>query len=156
MTSSNRGRLPGSILLLLVLPLVPAVLAGWLHPRRPDWSELRSGPVAGAVNQLEIQQALRDYPDALWIDARPASDYAVDHVPGAVSLEEENWEAGFSALADVWDGRQAIIVYCGGESCHASTSVAERLRRELGAEAVHVLRGGWPAWKSAMEDRARP
>lgn len=155
-SSRARGRRPGPLLLLLLLPLVPAVLTGWLHPRRPDWPALRAPAAVPAADQLELDRVRRDHPDALWIDARPAEEYAAGHVPGALSLDEQSWEAGFSALADAWDGRRPIIVYCGGESCRASASVAERLRRELGASEVYVLRGGWPAWRAAAAGGETP
>ena len=147
-SSASCGRLRAA-LLLLALPLAPAVLAGWLHPRRPDWAALRAEARTPAPEQLALEQIRAAWPDALWIDARSAADYAAGHIPGALSLNEEDWENGFSAFVEKWDGALPLVVYCGGESCHASESVARRLRRELGFENIHVLRGGWNAWRAS-------
>ena len=146
-----------SALLLLALPLAPALLTGWLHPRRPDWAVIRAEASAPAPERIDLDKTRAAYPNALWIDARSAADFAAGHVPDAVSLNEESWDAGFSAFVEKWDGERPLIVYCGGEGCHASESVARRLRRELGFENVHVLRGGWNAWQAAASAKeARP
>jgi rhodanese-related sulfurtransferase len=135
--------------LLLVVPFAPALLTGWLHPRRPDWIALRSEAAAPAPGRLELEQVRAAYPNALWIDARSESDFSAGHVPEAVLLNEEDWDKGFANFIEKWDGERPLIVYCGGERCHASESVARRLRRELGFENVHVLHGGWSAWQAA-------
>ncbi len=134
---------------LLVVPLAPALATAWLHPRRPDWQALRSGP-ADAAQELTPVEARERTPDALWIDARPAENFASGSVPGAISLHLDEWETGFIALVDAWDGLRPLVVYCGSADCRASAEVAGRLRRELGAARVYVLRGGWEAWKAAQ------
>jgi len=42
----------------------------------------------------------------------------------------------------------AIIVYCGGEECDASTKLAEQLRQS-GYANVRVFFGGWNEWVRA-------
>lgn len=134
-------------LVVLTLPLLPAVATGLWHPRRPDWAALRASD--GGVRQVDLAAARTDFAGALWVDAREAGAYAAAHVPGALSLNETEWETGFGALVEAWDGARGIVVYCGGESCHASEAVARRLKRELGFENIVVLRGGWDAWREA-------
>lgn len=140
------------VLILVVLPLVPALLTGWLHPRRPDYAAIRAEAAAPAPGRIDLAEVRSRFPDALWIDSRPASDYAAGHVPEAISLTEDDWEAGLSTLMEKWDGSRALVVYCGGEGCHASEAVARRLRRELDFTDIHVLQGGWTAWRAAMGD----
>lgn len=132
---------------LLGLPLVPAVVAGWGHPRRPDWAALRA---AGSAERVLVSPAevAASYPEALWLDARPAAEYAAGHVPGALRLTYESWEDDFAALAGAWDGRRVIVVYCGSASCQTSEGVARRLRADLGFAAVYALEGGWEAWRA--------
>ncbi len=142
------------VLIFLVLPIVPAGLTGWLHPRAPDWRSLVEK--SAAVTRVSVEAARRDYPDALWIDARPAKARAAGGVPGAVVLSEDDWEAGFASLAEQWDGRRTLVVYCGGESCDTSAAVAVRLRRELDFERIVVLEGGWDAWRAARAAEAKP
>ena len=132
-------------LLLLLLALVPAALTGWLHPRKPDWSEAWH-----PIDSITLAR-LSSLPAApvLWIDAREPADYAKAHLPGALNLSESAWEAGLPAVIDAWQPEQRIVVYCGGSSCRASHGTANRLRRELGFTRVVILRDGWPALVAA-------
>ena len=130
--------------LLCALALVPAVLTAWLHPRRPDWEQLRH-PVA----ELPLADIRQRYPDALWIDARSAAAYAQGHAPGAILLNEDAWDEQLAAFVEVWRPGQMMVVYCNSASCGASRAVAGRLRRELGVTDVVVLQGGWSAWRPA-------
>lgn len=133
--------------LLILAPLVPALATALWHPKRPDWTTLRTPD--GGVRQLDVATARREFADALWLDAREPAVYAAGHVPGALALNETEWEAGFGALMEAWDGARPLVVYCGGESCRASEVVARRLKRDLGFENIVVLRGGWDAWRAA-------
>lgn len=141
---------------LLAVPLAPALATAWLHPRRPDWRELSAGSAVVSAHEVTPQEALERLPDALWLDARPPKQFAAGHVPGAISLHQDDWEAGFSALVEVWDGARPIVVYCGGADCRASTEVAARLRRDLASERVYVLRGGWEAWRAGQGGGVAP
>lgn len=135
---------------LLLAPLAPAVATALWHPKRPDWTALRAPD--GGVSQVDIATARREFSDALWLDAREPAAYAAGHVPGALALSETEWETGFGALMEAWDGARPLVVYCGGESCHASESVARRLKRELGFDNIVMLRGGWDAWRAANSE----
>ena len=130
-------------LALLLLPLLPALATGLWHPRRPDWTR---DDRAGLT--VYVEQALTWQPPPLWVDARPAAEYEREHVAGAVSAPADApWEQTLSALIDVWDPTQRIVVYCGSEDCGLSREVASRLRRDLGTPDVFALQGGWAAWK---------
>ncbi|MBC2606970.1 rhodanese-like domain-containing protein [Pelagicoccus albus] len=97
-------------------------------------------------SNLELSlQDLDSLEDPVWVDARLQNDYDVSHLPGAVSVNEENWEDGFSRLLELWTPDRSIVVYCSSQSCLRSHSVAERLRVELGIEDAFALRGGWEA-----------
>lgn len=133
--------------------MVPATLTGWLHPAKPDWERLSRDGETGAKDRINVAEARLKYADALWLDARSRTDFEAAHVPGAVLLNEDEWEAQLPAVMERWDGRQTMLVYCGGESCHASDAVARRLRRELGEVNVLVLSGGWPAWQAEEAKR---
>lgn len=79
----------------------------------------------------------------LWVDARVGEAFEAAHYQGAILVNEENWETGFSDLVMAWLPDQAIVVYCSSEACLRSHHVAARLREELGFENVFVLEGGW-------------
>lgn len=143
----------GVALALLLAPVVPAALTGWLHPAKPDWERLSRSAADSADERIDATEARLNHADSLWLDARSRADFEAAHVPGAVLLNEDEWEAQLPAVMERWDGRQAMLVYCGGESCHASDAVARRLRRELGDVKVLVLSGGWPAWQAEEAKR---
>jgi len=82
----------------------------------------------------------------LWVDARSRAKYEKGHIPGAILLNEDEWNKLTPAFLDAWDPDVPVIVYCDGGSCDASHAVADRLRSELKIEKVHVLKGGWSAW----------
>jgi len=81
-----------------------------------------------------------------WVDARPEEEFARDHVPGALSLNEDRWSELLPQFLAVWSPGRKIVVYCSSLSCNASREVARRLRREAQLPDVFVFEGGWEAW----------
>jgi rhodanese-related sulfurtransferase len=84
---------------------------------------------------------------ALFLDARPEAFHRMAHIPGALSLPEEEFEAAFSRLEPRLRSSLDVIVYCAGFGCEASHIVARKLK-ERQIPAV-VLDEGWPAWEEA-------
>lgn len=84
---------------------------------------------------------------ALFLDARPADFYSMSHIPGALSLPEDDFDRAFLALEPTLRTRFEIVVYCSGFGCEASHIVARKLR-ERGVPAA-VLHDGIPAWEDA-------
>jgi rhodanese-related sulfurtransferase len=76
------------------------------------------------------------------VDARYAETFALEHLPGAISLPwrdiNETTTAHLSREAE-------YVVYCWNASCHASTKTAQRLEA-LGFR-VKELHGGLQDWK---------
>lgn len=102
------------------------------------------------VGEIEIElSSAVDLEEALWVDARVDEDFEAGHLPGAVLLNEENWEMGFVELLEVWTPERPIVVYCSTLSCLRSHYAAKRLRDELGSDAVFSLKGGWEAMRAA-------
>jgi len=81
-----------------------------------------------------------------WIDARSIEAFEMDHIPEAILLNEDHWEAHFEQFIQTWDGVSSLVVYCDSRTCAASKGVAERLKASLGLEEVFVLKGGWETW----------
>jgi rhodanese-related sulfurtransferase len=79
--------------------------------------------------------------NAIWVDARPEAEFAQEHVPGALLLNEDRWNEL------TWSPEKRIVVYCSSESCGSSREVARRLRNEAQLKNVSVLEGGWEAWR---------
>jgi rhodanese-related sulfurtransferase len=83
---------------------------------------------------------------AIWVDARPDDEFARDHVPGALSLNEDRWNELLPQVLATWSPGKRVVVYCSSLSCNASREVARRLRKEAQLSDVFVLEGGWEAW----------
>ena len=90
----------------------------------------------------------------VWIDARPDDEFARDHVPGAILLNEDRWNELLPQFLAVWSPGKKVVVYCSAQSCDLAREVAERLRKEAQLPDVFVLEGGWEAWvkKNQIED----
>jgi rhodanese-related sulfurtransferase len=133
-------------MLLLALALVPALLAAWLHPKRPVWGWMRP-----AVAELALADAARLAPPVIWVDARPEKEYRERHVPGAISLDQSQWEELLPEFVKAWQPGTRVVVYCDSQRCDASHEVALRLHHELQIDNVFVLQGGWHAWLEAQK-----
>ena len=129
----------GQAIALLLFAIIPALGAAFFHPRRPAW---RSDEIT-----LNTVQNWREA--VLWLDARPATDYERAHIPEALPLNEDRWDALLPAVLDAWNEDGVIVVYCSSLSCQTSREVARRLRDEVGLPRVYVLQGGWEAWQGA-------
>jgi rhodanese-related sulfurtransferase len=124
---------------LLALALAPAVISGVIQLKFTDRTAV-DGEVDAAV--------ARSWGDkVIWVDARPRGRFAESHIPGAVLLNEDEWDRLVPAFLDAWEPEKLVVVYCDGGSCDASHSVARRLRGALQLQNVHVLKGGWAAWQ---------
>lgn len=132
------------LLLLLVLAAIPAAVTGWLLPGIFAREPFPSITVSDA-QQLSTEQSV------LWIDAREAEAFGRGHIPGAIRLTSEEWEALLLPVMETWTPGQIVIVYCDQETCNASAAVAARLQSELVIETVYVLKGGWSAWLQANQ-----
>lgn len=127
---------------LAALATLPAAGAWMMAPK----------PAAAVVKQdgmIEPRAAADLGAAVLWVDARPRREFDQAHLPGALPLNEENWDALLPALLQEWTPARRLIVYCDGGTCQASKEVAARLR-DAGLAPVYVLRGGWPEWRKEM------
>ena len=99
------------------------------------------------ANEVLLTEVLAWEEPPVWIDARADSEYAKGHIPGAISLNEQNFDSQMVANAEkLLDHTTQFIVYCDRQACQASKKVAERLE-EIGLMKVKVLRNGWRAWQ---------
>ena len=125
--------------IVLGLALLPALVSGALQLQ---WNA--ETPASHGEVTLVTVHNWGDH--VLWVDARTRAKYERAHIPGAVLLNEDEWDKLVPAFLDAWDPDVPVVVYCDGGSCDASHAIAERLRKELKIEKVHVLKGGWSAW----------
>lgn len=140
---SNRVKssLARQALVLSALALVPGFVQAVYLGNKISWRS----PVP-ASEMVSVMQARAWGENAIWVDARPDEEFARNHVPGAVSLNEDRWNALLPQFLAVWSPDKKIVVYCSSHSCNASRDVARRLREEAQLKNVFVLEGGWEAW----------
>ena len=128
---------------LIALALLPAVVqALYLREKIPWQSRVAESDF------VEVDTA-RDWAgNVIWVDARPSEEFERDHIPGAVSLNEDRWDEGLSQfLGTQWSPEKKIVVYCSAASCNLAEDVARRLREEAKLpNDIRILKGGWEAW----------
>ena len=129
-------------LLLLALAFLPALGEALYLREEVSWD---APPVAN--DEVTIQDALAWGESLLWVDARPDAQFETEHIPGALSLNEDRWNELLPQVLTTWAPEKRIVVYCSSQSCAASHEVARRLREEAGLKNVFVLHGGWEAWQ---------
>lgn len=103
---------------------------------------------ADAVEVAEASTAFREQA-AMFIDAQAEWQYALGHIPGAVSIPTGTPAADARRVLATSRPNTPLIVYCGGDDCSASLDIARMLRAEVGRVNVRVLRGGLPSWQAA-------
>ena len=130
-------------LVLFAVALLPAAIqALYLRDKIPWHSRV-------AESDLVSVDVARGWgANAIWVDARPTDEFERDHVPGAISLNEDRWgEALSQFLAKDWSPEKKIVVYCSSQSCNLAEDVARRLRGEARLpNEIRILNGGWEAW----------
>jgi len=123
--------------------LLPGVGQALYYHDKVSWQT----PIAPS-EMVTLAQAQAWSDDALWVDARPEEDYEREHVPGALSLNEDRWSEMLPPMLAKWSPGKRVVVYCSTQGCGASREVAHRLRKEAGLTNVFVLEGGWEGWRA--------
>jgi rhodanese-related sulfurtransferase len=136
-----RSSLVRQALILAALALVPGVGQAIYFRDRVSWRS----PIP-ASEMITVTQARAWGENAIWVDARPDEQFARDHIPGALSLNEDRWNELLPQFLVAWSPEKKIVVYCSSQSCNASREVAHRLRDEAQLKNVFVLEGGWEEW----------
>ena len=132
--------------LLLGLALLPAVGQALYLRDKVSWHSR-----VAESDLISVEETRSWGANAIWIDARPDADFERDHVPGAISLNEDRWnELLPQFLQQQWSPEKRIVVYCSAESCNLAGDVARRLREnENLPNQIRVLKEGWEGWLKA-------
>jgi rhodanese-related sulfurtransferase len=133
--------LAGQALILAAFALVPGMGEAVYFRHKISW---RSAVPPSEL--VTIAQTRAWGQSVIWVDARPDAEFARDHVPGALSLNEDRWNELLPQFLAGWSPGKKVVVYCSAESCDLAREVAERLRKEAQISDVFVLKGGWEAW----------
>lgn len=131
------------VLWLIGLAFLPAIGQALYYRGNSAWQQPPedSAPVT-------LAQTKSWGPAVLWIDARLDEQFASDHIPGAMQLNEDAWSDLLPKVLAAWSPERKLVVYCSRKTCNASHDVAERLRKEAGFKNVFVLQGGWEEWEA--------
>ena len=130
------------VLFLLGLAFLPAIGQALYYRGTASWQQ---PPVDSATVSVAVAKGWGAA--VLWVDARGEEAFAKGHVPGAMHLDEDEWDTLLPALLAAWSPERKVVVYCSRETCNASHAVAERLRHEVQLKNVYVLQGGWEEWE---------
>ena len=99
---------------------------------------------------IGLAEASRMYAQdaAIFVDARPESQYNQGHIKGAVCLPWQEADRRFMEVADRLEDQKTIITYCDGKYCELSHELALFLS-DMGFKDVRVLVNGWTKWRRA-------
>lgn len=142
-----------------VLVLLALILGVGVNQLRSDGLALVGDPAAmaslgpgggvdGPAVDLAEARSFFDRDGVLFLDARPASQYAAGHIRGALNLAWPKAETEFIQIADQLDAARVIITYCDGEACRLSHELAQFLA-DMGFGDVRVFVNGWTLWRQA-------
>lgn len=141
--------------LLIIAACVIAIGVNLLRPDGipfgGDWSQqARFSDAASASLVIGLEEAGRLFRQeaALFVDARPQSQFAQGRIRGALNLPWQEVDRYFMETADRLEGSRMIITYCDGDNCDLSHELALFLK-DMGFENVRVLVNGWTVWKQA-------
>lgn len=95
-----------------------------------------------AISREELLSRLDENGITL-LDVRPAEEFALGHLPGAINIPLDQLERRLAELPP----EQEVVAYCRGPYCVLSFEAATLLR----AKGLHVRRldSGFPEWKAA-------
>ncbi len=136
-----KSSLVRQVLVVAALALVPGLGQAIYFRDKVSWQS--SVPASEMVTMAQVRAWGET---AIWVDARPDDEFARDHVPGALSLNEDRWNESLPQFLAAWSQEKKVVIYCSSQSCNASREVARRLRNEAQLKNVFVLEGGWEEW----------
>jgi len=84
-------------------------------------------------------------PGVALIDARTIENFAMGHIPGAVSLPISRFDEFFPNRLERLRSARMLVVYCSGRTCSDSQELAWRLFQK-GFKSLFLYKGGMEDW----------
>ncbi len=104
---------------------------------------------AAPMKYIEMGEAKLKYERGVpFIDAREDHEYKAGHVRGARHIAAANSPEDIKKSLGATPKDQEIVIYCDGEECGASTTLATKLQ-SLGFNNIQIFFGGWTEWHKA-------
>jgi rhodanese-related sulfurtransferase len=112
-------------------------------------------PEFRSVDISEVEACVGE-PDCAIVDSRFVRDFAVGHIPGAISLPINSTLPERRRAVAALRGKKRVIIYCQSRDCSFAHSVAADMVAE-GLEGISLFPDGWASWakraSSKMGDR---
>ena len=103
-----------------------------------------------AIRYVELPEARAKYNSGVaFVDARTPEEYQTGHISGAINVPAALEPDEITAALAAHPKDAELVVYCDGEECGASTTLAQKLQR-LGYSGVQVFFNGWTVWVKAQ------
>ncbi len=141
------------IAIILLAGGVLAVAMNLVHPQRipwvQDWSRyVESRAAQQKIPVIPLSVALKKFQssEVVFVDARPAEEFAEGHVSGAVSIPFQSLEDFFPTLGNLADSKKELVVYCSNRECDDGLLLATELQ-SMGAERLLLFVDGFDLWK---------
>ena len=137
----------------IALAVVWSVIDPQSFVRSQDTRRLMNRYSAGReIERVTVGQFTESMNEYQVIDARPAREFKVSHVPGAINIPADIARPVLLSRLSVVDRSEQILVYCSNERCGIADLVA-RLLIDAGYWRVAVLDGGWAEWQETTGER---
>lgn len=144
------------VLAILCTSLLLAVAVNSIHPRRIPWVQdwngyAESKAIAAGIRVVPLSRAyaLHQAGGHLFVDARPADEYAAAHIPGAVSLPFQSLDGHVDALAALLESDRPLVVYCSNRKCDDALLLALQLQ-EMGQTNLLYYADGFERWRKVQ------
>lgn len=137
-----------AILLAGVVNLVRPDGINWLRQPKPATEAVSLANEA--VTAISIDTALEAFQAkrAVFVDARNPENYTEAHIPGAINVPPEQFEADVEPFMNRIPPDQEVILYCDGPGCHLAETLSV-LMKEMGYEKLSLFLDGWRGWENA-------
>ena len=142
---------------LAAVAAVLAALAQAVGPRPLPWNSAWTAGAAEAakaagLRTLEVGEVRAAIAEGtyLLLDARPATEYAQGHLPGAMSVPGPDFAASLAStgIGALLSPDQPVLVYCSGLACEDSIALAKLIHGN-GVTNAAIFPGGFAAWQAA-------
>ena len=96
--------------------------------------------IAFTTGPVELNAQIESHADLVIVDVRASEDFDKSHIPGAISLPREQWDAPEGLSKE-----KANVLYCYSHVCHLAAAAAVQLAG-LGYPVIE-MDGGFKAWQ---------
>ena len=94
----------GQLLVICALALLPAMGEAFYLRHNVPWSARLT-----ADETVDLITAKDWGANVIWVDARPDDEFASDHAPGAISLNEDRWNELLPQFLAVWSPGKKVV-----------------------------------------------